>query len=118
MTALSTLVLIGVELGDPLLDTGSGEFQINQQATSLLDLLDTLLAASWTSFAFVVDDSVGVSLRAFQSSMPLIDDPELTMRSYKHLFTLVIKVGTFVDVLEIFQSVFFRPKQLPTWLVP
>jgi hypothetical protein len=116
VTAFSTLVLIGVELSDPLLDTGSGEFQINQRATSLIDLLDTLLAASWTSFAFVVDDAVGVSLRAFQSSMPLIDDPELTMRSYKHLFTLVIKVGTFVDALEIFQSVFFRPKQLATCL--
>jgi hypothetical protein len=104
-----------VEPGNPLLDTGSGEFQINQQATSLLDLLDTLFPASWTSFAFDVDDSVGVSLRAFQPSTPLIDDPELTMRSHKHLFTLVIKVGTFADVLEIFQSVFFRPKQLPTW---
>jgi hypothetical protein len=104
-----------VEPGNPLLDTGSEELQINQQATSLLDLLDTLFPASWTSFAFDVDDSVGVSLRAFQPSMPLIDDPELTMRSHKHLFTLVIKVGTFADVLEIFQSVFSRPKQLPTW---
>jgi hypothetical protein len=94
VTAFSTLILIGVELSDPLLDTGSGEFQINQRATSLIDLLDTLLAASWTSFAFVVDDAVGVSLRAFQSSMPLIDDPELTMRSYKHLFIMDPKIWT------------------------
>jgi hypothetical protein len=77
-------------------------------------LLDTLLSASWTSFAFDVGNSVGTGVRAFQFSTPLIDDPELTMRPYKHFFTLVIKVGTFVDVFEIFQSVFFRPKQLPT----
>jgi hypothetical protein len=48
VTALSTLILIGVDLGDPLLDTGSGELQIEEQATSLFDLLDTLLPASWT----------------------------------------------------------------------
>ena len=115
MAALSTLVSVGMELGDPLLDTGSGEFQINQEAAHLLELIDTFLLASWASFAFDVNDSVGASIRSLKISMPLIDVPELTVGSHKHLFTLVIKIGTFGDVLEIFQSVFFRPKQLPTW---
>jgi hypothetical protein len=72
----------------------------------LFDLFDTLLPAFWTSFALNVDDPIGVSLRMFQPSPPLIDDPELPMGSYKHLFTLVIKVGTFADVFEIFQRMF------------
>jgi hypothetical protein len=81
IAALSALVSVGVELGNPLLDPGSEELQINQQATPLLDLIDTLLVATWTSFAFDVDDFVGMSLRALQPSTPLIDDPELTMCS-------------------------------------
>ena len=115
MAALSTLVSVGMELGDPLLDTGSGELQINQEVAHLLELIDTFLLASWASFAFNVKDSVGASIRSLKISMPLINVPELMVGSHKHLFTLVIKVGTFADVLEIFQSVFFRPKQLPTW---
>ena len=104
-----------MKFGDPLLDTSFEELQIDQQATSLLDLLDTFLPAAWTSLAFDVDDSVGMSLRPFQPSMPLVDDPQLTVCSHKNLLTLVIKVSTFDDVLEIFQGVFLRPKQFPTW---
>src|SRR5437870_5347330 len=39
VTALSALVSIGAKLGDPFLDSGSGELQINQQAAQLLGLL-------------------------------------------------------------------------------
>jgi len=99
VAALSTLVSVGVELGDPLLDTGSEELQINQQAAHLLEFIDTFLLASWASFAFDVDDSVRASIRSLKISMPLVDGPEFTVGSYKHLLTLVIKVGTFVDVL-------------------
>ena len=34
-------------------------------------------------------------------SMPLVDDPQLTVCSHEDLLTLVIKVGAFIDVLEI-----------------
>ena len=115
MAALSTLVSVGMELGDPLLDTGSRELQINQEVAHLLELIDTFFLASWASFALDVKDSVGASIRSLKISMPLINVPELMVGSHKHLFTLVIKVGTFGDVLEIFQCVFFRSKQLPTW---
>jgi hypothetical protein len=102
VTAPSALVSIGLNPGNPPLDTGFGEFQIEKPATHLLDFLDTALSTCWTSLAFDVDDSVGASRRSFQHSTLLVDDLELTVCSHKHFFTLIIKVGTFVDVLEIF----------------
>ena len=101
MTAFSTPVSIGVELSNPLLDTGLGELQINQQATQLLDLLNTFLLASWASYAFDVNDSVGTNLRSLQHTVPLVDGLELAMCSQKHLLTLVIKVSTFGDMFEV-----------------
>jgi hypothetical protein len=65
VTALWTLVSIGAERGDPLLDTGIGELQINEQAAHLFDLFDPFLLASWALFAFGADDSVGASCRSF-----------------------------------------------------
>ena len=114
MAALSAFVSIGLELDDPFLDTGSGELQINQQPAQLFDLLDIFLLASRTSFAFDVDDLVRANIRSPKISMPLVDDPELTVCSHEDLLTLVIKVGTFIHVFEILHRVFPDSKHLPT----
>ena len=110
MAALSAPVSIRSELCDPFLDTTSGKLQINQQTAKLLDLLDTFLLASWTSNGFYADDFVRPDLCSFQHAVLLVDDPKLTMCSHKDLFTLVVKVSTFVDMAKIFRSIFFWPK--------
>jgi len=39
----------------------------------------------------------------------LIDDPKLPCVSHKNLFTLVVKVGTFVDMSKILEAYSFGP---------
>lgn len=73
---------------------------INSQP-QLFDLLDIFLLASRTSFAFHVDNLVRANIRSPKISMPLVDDPELTVCSHKDLLTLVIKVGAFIHVFKI-----------------
>ena len=101
MAAPSAPVSIGLELDDPFLDTGFEELQINQQPTQLFDLLDIFLLAFRTSFAFDDNDLVRPNICSPKISMPLVDDPELTVCSHKDLLTLVIKVGAFTYVFEV-----------------
>jgi len=102
MATLQTLVPIPAEVGYPLFDTGLGEFQIYKHTAHLLNLFDTFLPASWASFGFNTDNLIGGSLRMFKLSTAFVDDPKLAVGSHKHLFALVIKVGAFGDVFEIF----------------
>jgi hypothetical protein len=114
VVAISALISIGLELGDPFLYTGSGELQINQQPARLFDLHYIFFLASRASLAFDVDDLVRVNIRSPKISMPLVDDPELTVCSHENFFTLVIKVGAFIHVFEIVQRVVPNSKHLPT----
>ena len=115
MIALGALVAIRVKLGDPLFDPGSGELQVDQQSSTLLGLFNSFPMTPWACAALDFYDFVRASVRVLKPSMALVDVAQWTVGSHEDLFTLVIKVGALIDMLEVLKRVFLFPKQFPTW---
>jgi len=103
-------VFPGHKASNPLFYSTLGEPQIKEIMAYWLALVDIFTSAPGTrpglSAVHFVDTNQG------SSKLPvlLVNKLEVRMRVYEDLLPLVIEVRAFGDLLEIFQSVLFRPK--------
>ena len=86
---------------DPFLHPVLEELQVNYVVAQLLAFFDLPALAVGTSVAFQRFHFIDAARKSSELAMSLVNYFEVRMRAYVDLLSLVIKVGTAGDLLEV-----------------
>src|SRR6266478_9806917 len=116
--AFQTTVAVRVCVLHPLLDTVSGKLQIKQNMTHFVKRPNLSASAFRTALDFNLDRFAWSKIGPSQLSVALVNGFDMPVCSHKHLLTLVVEIGTLVDLPQLFEGVLLGTEHSPVRTIP